>query len=161
MINAYKIRTQLQDIEVYLEESGGEATEQILAMLREAAESQEQRLKDLNSLLLRADAQLSLISEQEKRLDAEKKATKRKIESLENEVGLLLDYSCKWEDGTNSLTWKKSEGIDIAEGTVLDPVYIRVKEVREPDKVLLTKDIKSGATIEGVSLKPRYTLKRK
>jgi predicted nuclease with TOPRIM domain len=161
MINAYKIRTQLQDIEHYLEESGGEATEQILAMLREASESQEQRLKDLNSLLLRADAQLSLISEQEKRLDTEKKSIKRKIEALENEVGLLLDYACKWEDGTNALTWKRSEGIDIAEGTVLDPVYIRVKEVREPDKVLLTKDIKSGATIEGVSLKPKYTLKRK
>jgi predicted nuclease with TOPRIM domain len=161
MINAYKIRTQLQDIEQYLEESGGEATEQILAMLREASESQEQRLRDLNSLLLRADAQLSLISEQEKRLDTEKKSIKRKIEALENEVGLLLDYSSKWEDGTNSLAWKKSEGINIEEGTLLDPVYIRVKEVREPDKVLLTKDIRSGATIEGVSLKPKYTLKRK
>lgn len=161
MINAYKIRTQLQDIEQYLEESGGEATEQILAMLREASESQEQRLRDLHSLLLRADAQLTLIAEQSKKLKSEKDIVERKIEALENEVGLLLDYSCKWEDGTSALTWKKSEAIDIAEGTALDPVYIRVKEVREPDKVLLTKDIKSGATIEGVSLKPKYTLKRK
>jgi hypothetical protein len=161
MINAYKIRTQLQDIEQYLEESGGEATEQILSMLREIDNSSGQRLKDLNALLLRADAQLTLIAEQSKKLKAEKDVIEKKIEALENEVGLLLDYACKWEDGTNSLTWKKSEGIDIVEGTVLDTVYIRVKEVREPDKVLLTKDIKSGATIEGVSLKPKYTLKRK
>lgn len=159
MIDAYKISRELKDLEELLEETNGEAPDAVLDCLNLLYKQQDERLEAINSLMIRAEAQLTLIAAESAKLKESKAMVERKLEALTNQAEVLLARADRWEKGLRSLSWKQSQAIEIEPGTVLPEPYIRVKEVREADKVMLTKDIKAGATIPGVKLASRYSLK--
>lgn len=78
------------------------------------------------------------------------KAAENKMESLKRYISSYLDGS-KFESAKVKVSFRKSETLEIAEGTILPDEYLKYKEP-EVNKTELKKAIKAGATFEGVYL---------
>lgn len=79
------------------------------------------------------------------------KSTQKKAERIKTH---LSDYlaGTKFETPKVKVSFRQSESVNIAEGTVLPEDYTRTKVTVEPDKTKLKAAIKLGESIDGVTL---------
>lgn len=79
------------------------------------------------------------------------KSTQKKAERIKTH---LSDYlaGTKFETPKVKVSFRQSESVNIAEGTVLPEDYTRTKVTIEPDKTKLKAAIKLGESIDGVTL---------
>lgn len=93
------------------------------------------------------------------RLTAKAKAESNKLVGLESYMFELLKKSgeAKVEAGTFTVGTRRSTAVYTA-ADFDNPEFMRVKEVREPDKELLKEALKSGRVIEGAALLEKENL---
>lgn len=90
-------------------------------------------------------------------LKAEKKAFEQRQKTAENKMESLKRYMTNYLGGASfktakvAVSFRKSEKVAIAEGTLLPDEFLRFKEP-EVNKTELKKALKSGMLIEGCSL---------
>ena len=90
-------------------------------------------------------------------LKAEKDAFAQRQKTAENKLNSLKRYISAYLEGTPfktarvAVSFRKTESVEIADGTVLPDEYLRFKQP-EPDKAALKAALKNGAAIDGVSL---------
>ena len=90
-------------------------------------------------------------------LKAEKDAFAKRQKSAENKMESLKRYMTGYLDGTPfesakvKVSFRKSESIEIEEGTIIPDEYLRFKEP-EVNKTDLKNALKSGIHIQGVQL---------
>lgn len=96
------------------------------------------------------EADIKMIGEEIDNLNARKTAKKNKAESLKSFLSFALNGE-KFETPKLSVSWRKSESVNIAEDATLPGEYLVPVEPR-PDKTLLKKVLKDGAKIAGVEL---------
>ena len=90
-------------------------------------------------------------------LKAEKDAFAKRQKSAENKMESLKRYITGYLDGTPfesakvKVSFRKSESIEIEEGTIIPDEYLRFKEP-EVNKTDLKNALKSGIHIQGVQL---------
>lgn len=88
-------------------------------------------------------------------LKAEKDAFAARQKSVENKMESLKRYMSGYLDGASyesakvKVSFRKSESLEIEEGTIIPDEYLRFKEP-EVNKTELKKAIKSGLHIDGV-----------
>lgn len=79
------------------------------------------------------------------------KAAKNKAESLKNWLSFVLDGQ-KFESSRVSVTFRKSEAVQIDDENKIPREFIREKIESSPDKTLIKKVIKAGDKVEGCSI---------
>lgn len=90
-------------------------------------------------------------------LKAEKDAFAQRQKTAENKLNSLKRYISAYLEGTPfktarvAVSFRKTESVEIADGTILPDEYLRFKQP-EPDKAALKAALKNGMAIDGVSL---------
>lgn len=81
------------------------------------------------------------------------------MDQLENRQEAFLEYMkfClpaneSWKKGVHSITWRRSDAIEVYDESKIPIQYLREKLVYEPDRVQAKQDIKMGAEVPGMKL---------
>ena len=109
-----------------------------------------EKLENVGLWIKNLAAESTALAAEIKTLTERKRAKENKTESL---IGYLTSalQGERFETPRISVSWRKSESVNIAEGAVLPAEYLVPAEPR-PDKTLLKKAIKDGIEIAGVEL---------
>lgn len=99
-------------------------------------------------------------------LKAEKDAFAKRQKSAENKVESLKKYITGYLEGTPfestkvKVSFRKSESLEIAEGTIIPDEFLRFKEP-EVNKTELKNAVKAGLAIEGVQVVEKQNIQIK
>ena len=109
------------------------------------------------------EGDVSLISEEIKRLTAIKKAKENAVERMKDAVlSAMQIYSIeKVSSPKLNISVRRSESIEVPFVELLDPRFVTGKIVKSADKISIKKAIKDGEIIEGAFVKANYNLKIK
>lgn len=161
MKSLYVINQEMQDIASLLEE--GELTFELeQALIISQTELQEKAISYAYCIKA-ADDDVTAINEEIKRLQAIKasKATAidRMKEAISNAMKLHNIDSVK--SPTLSLSFRKSESIEVDEIGQLDPIFLNEKVTITADKIRIKAAIKAGDNITGARISINYNLQIK
>lgn len=124
---------------------------------------QKTKFDNLGCYIKNLTSDIEAIKVEEKALAERRRVKENKLKNLKQYLTDTLQSAGynKFETPRCALSFRKSDGIEIADGTELDEQYLNIKEVREPNKTLLKEALKSGVSIDGVSLVERLNLQVK
>lgn len=107
-------------------------------------------------LTTRADA----IGIEIKRLSDLQKQSLKRAENLENYISYSMTKNGidKIETDIATLSFRKSESIEVENAELIPSEYIIIKEVKQVDKIAIKKAIKDGETVNGAILKQNLNL---
>ena len=157
-MNIYEISKEIRDLEVLIEQNGGEVSEEIEGALHKMFLARDEKLGAIAYLLKTADAQEMIISAEVKRLNELKKSVATKSERLKALVADFLPKGEKWTNGLDTFSYRTSHAVEVDEGVELPEVYYRTKLISEVDKQKLSVDLKSGAVVPGALLVTRFNV---
>lgn len=95
-------------------------------------------------------AEAKMVKEEKDNLAARQKACENKAESLKKYLGNALGGE-KFKTSRVSISYRKSESVEVADISLLDDDYLKFKEP-EADKTKIKKALKDGIELEGVIL---------
>jgi len=101
----------------------------------------------------------STIKEEEARLSKKRKSLEAQAERKKSYVSLHFKRD-KWTNGIHSLSFRKSETLEIEEGAVIPETYLKPQPPKI-DKVKIKADLKQDAVIPGCSIKINHNLQVK
>ena len=104
-------------------------------------------------------AEAEAVGKEIKRLQARQKAATAKADSLKGYLGYVLN-GAKFSTPRVAITFRKSEVLEVAPGTVIPEEFLRYKDP-EVDKVNLKKAIKGGLALGGVRISDRQNIQIK
>jgi len=157
--------TQFQlEIIAFLEESGGEANDEVMEALTIARDAFETKAEAYSHIILGAEADINAIDTEIKRLQALKKTKVNTVdrlkEALKNALLLFGSEDSKgikrFETPLLKLSTRKSQSIEITDEKALPSSCFVVKQ--EVSKTLIKTLIENGEQIEGASLKTNYSV---
>jgi vacuolar-type H+-ATPase subunit I/STV1 len=128
-------------------ESGEILDEEALESLKM---QREEKLENVGLWIKNLGAESSALAAEIKSLTERKRLKENKAESLMGYLGAAL-HGERFETPRISVSWRKSESVNIADGATLPDEYLVPVDPR-PDKTLLKKALKEGAEICGVEL---------
>ena len=160
-MNLYELNQNIEEIFNYLETlEDQEQIDCLYGMLEDLKEEKEQKALNLSKWILNMLADVEKIKAEEKRLKAKRESVEKRAESVKNYVSSILDHSDKISDGVTSLSFRKSESVQVDED-ILSKKWMKEKITYSPDKTGLKNAIKAGEVIEGAELKINYNLQVK
>jgi hypothetical protein len=160
----YNITQHQREIISYLEESGGEATEELLKFLEVTREAFEIKAEAYGYLILDAEANVTQIDAEIKRLQALKKTKTNMVdrlkEALKNALMLFGKEDSKgikrFETPLLKLSTRRSESVEITDEKSLPSSCFVVKH--EVSKTLIKTLIETGSVIEGAEIRTNYSV---
>ena len=161
MKSIYVISEEARNLASLLEE--GEFTPEMeLALVINQNEIQEKAI-NYGFVLKTFEGDVSLISEEIKRLTAIKKAKENAVERMKDAVlSAMQIYSIeKVSSPKLNISVRRSESIEVPFVELLDPRFVTEKIVKSADKISIKKAIKDGEIIEGAFIKANYNLQIK
>ncbi len=89
----------------------------------------------------------------------------KRMSKVQNQESRLLDYmrmclplNQDFKSTVHSVSWRKSEAVEITDASKIPVQYMRQKMSYEPDKETAKQDMKMGAVIPGMQLVNRNNL---
>jgi len=161
MKSIYVISEEARNLASSLEE--GEFTPEMeLALVINQNEIQEKAI-NYAYVLKTFEGEVSLISEEIKRLTAIKKAKESAIDRMKDAVlSAMQIYSIeKVSSPTMNLSIRRTESIEVPLLELLDNRFVTEKIVKSADKIGIKKAIKDGEMIEGAFIQANYNLQIK
>ena len=161
MKSIYVISEEARNLASSLEE--GEFTAEMeLALVINQNEIQEKAI-NYAYVLKTFEGDVSLISEEIKRLTAIKKAKESAIDRMKDAVlSAMQIYSIeKVSSPTMNLSIRRTESIEVPLLELLDVRFVNEKIVKSADKIKIKKAIKDGEMIEGAFIQENYNLQIK
>jgi len=161
MKSIYVISEEARNLASSLEE--GEFTPEMeLALVINQNEIQEKAI-NYGYVLKTFEGEVSLISEEIKRLTAIKKAKESAIDRMKDAVlSAMQIYSIeKVSSPTMNLSIRRTESIEVPLLELLDDRFVTEKIVKSADKIGIKKAIKDGEMIEGAFIQANYNLQIK
>jgi len=161
MKSIYVISEEARNLASSLEE--GEFTPEMeLALVINQNEIQEKAI-NYAYVLKTFEGEVSLISEEIKRLTAIKKAKESAIDRMKDAVlSAMQIYSIeKVSSPTMNLSIRRTESIEVPLLELLDDRFVTEKIVKSADKIGIKKAIKDGEMIEGAFIQANYNLQIK
>jgi hypothetical protein len=160
----YNITQQQKEIISHLEESGGEATEELLQYLEVTREAFEMKAEAYSHIILDMDSDIEFVDLEIKRLQAIKKAKSNMVdrlkEALKNALMLFGKEDSKgirrFETPILKLSTRKSQSVEITDEKALPSSCFVVKH--EVSKTLIKTLIETGSVIEGAEIKTNYSV---
>ena len=95
-------------------------------------------------------AEAKMVKEEKDNLAARQKACENKAESLKNYLASALGGE-KFKTSKVSISYRKSESVEVADISLLDEDYLNFKEP-EADKTKIKNALKDGILLDGVTL---------
>ena len=96
------------------------------------------------------NAEAEAVKKEKDVLAARQKACENKAQGLKNYLSSFLNGQ-KFKTARVSISYRKSESVEISDVSALDPEYYKVVQP-EADKTKIKNAIKNGASLAGVSL---------
>jgi len=161
MKSLYIISQEARDLASLLED--GELSQEMeAALVINQSELQEKAIK-YGFVLKTFEGDVSLISEEIKRLTAIKKAKESAIDRMKDAVlNAMLIYSIeKVSSPMLNISIRRTESIEVPLVELLDPRFVTEKIVKSADKISIKKAIKDGEIIEGAFIQANYNLQIK
>jgi len=161
MKSLYIISEEARNLASLLEE--GELSQEMeLALVINQSELQEKAI-NYAFMLKTFEGEVSLISEEIKRLTAIKKAKETAIDRMKDAVlSAMKIYSIeKVSSPTLNISFRRTESIEVPLVELLDPRFVTEKIVKSADKIAIKKAIKDGEIIEGAFIQANYNLQIK
>jgi len=161
MKSIYVISEEARNLASSLEE--GEFTPEMeLALVINQNEIQEKAI-NYAYVVKTFEGEVSLISEEIKRLTAIKKAKESAIDRMKDAVlSAMQIYSIeKVSSPTMNLSIRRTESIEVPLLELLDDRFVTEKIVKSADKIGIKKAIKDGEMIEGAFIQANYNLQIK
>lgn len=84
----------------------------------------------------------------------------KRVERLKNYLAYALDGH-KWQSAKASISFRNSQAVEITDAALIPADYIRVKEVREPDKIKIKDALTEGEIIPGTRLQKNLNVQIK
>lgn len=153
----YEINEKLRDFDFEIDEETGEILN--ADELDNLELSKSEKIENICLLIknLKADA-VAYKNEKDSFSDKER-VTKNRIKSLTGYLESALDGET-FKSTKASITYRKSEVIEVVDGAEIPKEYLRFKEP-EIDKVELKKAVKSGINIAGVQIVEKLNMQIK
>lgn len=153
----YEINEKLRDFDFEIDEETGEILN--TDELDNLELSKSEKIENICLLIknLKADA-VAYKNEKDSFSDKER-VTKNRIKSLTGYLESALDGET-FKSTKASITYRKSEVIEVVDGAEIPKEYLRFKEP-EIDKVELKKAVKSGINIAGVQIVEKQNMQIK
>jgi len=161
MKSLYIISEEARNLASFLED--GELSQEMeTALVINQSELQEKAI-NYGYVVKSFEGDVSLISEEIKRLTAIKKAKESAIDRMKDAVlSAMQIYSIeKVSSPTLNISVRRSESIEVPFVELLDLRFVTEKIVKSADKIGIKKAIKDGEIIEGAFIKANYNLQIK
>ena len=110
----------------------------------------DRKVRNIACWVKNLDAEIKALDEQEKLFRSRKLAKKNKMETLKSYLAFYLNGK-KWENKEVTISWRKSEAVEVTNIKQLSSYYLRFKEP-EVNKSLLKADLKAGVVLNGAEL---------
>jgi trans-2-enoyl-CoA reductase len=161
MKSLYIISEEARNLASFLED--GELSQEMeTALVINQSELQEKAI-NYGYVVKSFEGDLSLISEEIKRLTAIKKAKETAIDRMKDAVlSAMKIYSIeKVSSPTLNISVRRTESIEVPFVELLDARFVTEKIVKSADKIAIKKAIKDGEIIEGAFIQANYNLQIK
>ena len=110
----------------------------------------DRKIRNIACWIRNLESDEAQLAEQIKIFQARKKAAENKRESLKSYLAAFLN-GAKWKNKEVSISWRKSDAVEVTDIKKLSSYYLRYKEP-EVNKTLLKNDLKAGIKLDGAVL---------
>lgn len=121
-----------------------------------------QKLEGVALYIKGVEALIASIKAEEDALAKRRKKKEDKVERLKKYLtdSIIGNGETSFESAKVSVSFRKSEGVEVVDKAALDEKYWRTKTTtkREPDKTLIKEAIKSGVAVTGAILEERQNI---
>lgn len=117
------------------------------------------KIRNIACWIRNLDSEEKALAEQEKIYRDRKNATHNKKEDLKEYLARALNGK-KWKNAEVSVSWRKSEAVEVTDMKKLSSYYLRYREP-EVNKTLLKADLKAGVKLEGAVLTEKNNIQIK
>jgi len=164
-MNLYTLSTELEllQIELLNEDNTEEQIKLIEERIIELLDKQENKYENILKLRSNKLAQAKMLQDEIERLQSKLKPLNNTIDRLEK----YLDESLKMngisdiEVWTFSLSYRRSESVEITNEALLPIEFVKIKETKTPDKIAIKKAIGAGQQVTGAYVKENFNLQIK
>lgn len=163
-MNLYEIQSEIYYIlENLVDLETGEISEEAIEQLRELSEAYELKLENVACYIKSLEAEQKAIKEEIASLQARAKTKEKKAERLREYIAEVMkaDGREKLETSRAVLSFRKSEAVEVADVEKLPAIYLRVKTEYSADKKALKEALKAGEEIAGATLVTKQNLQIK
>lgn len=149
---------QIEEMEVInekLEESGGEITEELGALIEAHSQELQSKIDSVVGYKTYLDDSLVVISDKKKQIQALEKSVKGQIDRFKNYVLMCMKRADlkKIESPLNRITVpKQRQVLTITNEELIPEKFIKTEFKKSVDKIALKKAIESGEIVEGAKL---------
>ena len=119
----------------------------------------DEKVRNIACWVRNLDAEEKALAEQERIYRDRKNATHNKKEDLKEYLARALNGK-KWKNAEVSVSWRKSEAVEVTDMKKLSSYYLRYREP-EVNKTLLKADLKAGVKLEGAVLTEKNNIQIK
>jgi hypothetical protein len=161
MRSLYIISEEARNLASFLED--GELSQEMEAALVINQSELQEKAINYGYVVKSFEGDLSLISEEIKRLTAITKAKESAIDRMKDAVlSAMQIYSIeKVSSPTLNISIRRTESIEVPLVELLDARFVTEKTVKSADKIAIKKAIKDGEIIEGAFIQANYNLQIK
>ena len=160
----YNITQQQLEIISYLEEVGGEATDEVVKALEINRDAFKTKAEAYAHMMLNAESDVTAIDAEIKRLQALKKTKVNMIDRLKDALkNALMLFGAEDSKGIKrfetpilKLSTRKSQSVEVTNENALPAYCFVIKQ--EVSKTLIKQMIESGQPVEGAELKTNYSV---
>ena len=144
-MNLYEIDSAIMDC---VDMETGEIID--MEALEDLQMERDQKIEGIGCWIKNLLADAKALKEEKDNLAARQKAAENKATSLKTFLSSYLNGE-KFKTAKVSISYRKSDSVNIAEGAVIPEEYLKYSEPT-PDKIGLKAALKSGEKIQGISL---------
>jgi hypothetical protein len=152
MITLYNITNEQKALLAKIEANEGELTPEILERIEITEELFHSKAADYGYVIKTFEDTSSVIDKEIKRLQELKKKADNNAERLKQRIkDAMIQFGYeKVETPTITLSFRKSESVEITDESLISNEYMRFKS--EPDKTEIKKALKEGKSVHGAML---------
>lgn len=155
----YEIISALENLD-FIDHETGEVNQEKLESLNMQLDT---KIDNIACYIKNLNAEISAIKEEEKKLEARRKAKEKKVSGLKQYVMdcMILADRDKFETSRTSLSFRKSKSINILDESNIPSQFKEVIETTKIDKVGISNAIKNGQEIHGAEMVENINLQIK
>ena len=112
--------------------------------------ARDEKIENLALFIKNCKAEAEMIRAEEKKLADRRRVCENRAEWLKKYLANKL-HGEKFKTARTSMSWRKSQAVEVEDIKQLPPEYLRFKEP-EADKIKLKEDLKKGIEIDGAEL---------
>jgi len=156
----FDIEKQFLEVISNIEDNNGDVTEEELEKLKLTEEEFDNKVEGYVHVIKEYEAKLEMIQKETRRLRRRKMVFENIIDRLQETIdqGMTLLDKSKIEYPTFTLSYRRSESVEIEDESLIPKEYMRETVKLSPDKRLISDRIKEGDFIEGARIVEKQNL---